>query len=84
MLGYPRRIRRGLIEAASDSTDADASLAYPRRIRRGLIEAYEVSVKGERWMHIRDEFVAASLKQVTDIQAVPPGVISATNSSRPH
>src|SRR5437764_939987 len=36
---FPRRIRRGLIEAGESGEDGQCPKVFPRRIRRGLIEA---------------------------------------------
>ncbi len=40
---FPRRIRRGLIEAMASARNRASSAAFPRRIRRGLIEARRAS-----------------------------------------
>ena len=63
-MGFPRRIRRGLIEAPLRSPWWTGRLAFPRRIRRGLIEASSMNVTGSLASScFRGEFAAASLKR---------------------
>ena len=63
MIGYPRPLRRGPIEAPSLSPGASGT-AYPRPLRRGPIEAPQaVSVAGAPYP-IRDRYVAAPLKLI--------------------
>ena len=59
---FPRRIRRGLIEARSFRLGLSRVMRFPRRIRRGLIEAQCLSVAQKYWPSFRGEFAAASLK----------------------
>src|SRR5690606_20500803 len=61
---FPRRMRRGLIEAVRPSRRRGADLRFPRRMRRGLIEARSSCTRavGTR-SSFRGECAAASLKR---------------------
>jgi len=61
--GYPRRTRRGPVEATSASRRRRGAVAYPRRTRRGPVEAFRRG-QHEACSHatIRDVRVAAPLK----------------------
>ena len=82
---FPRRIRRGLIEAEKTyETNAEAVI-FPRRIRRGLIEASHAgSARGSQVLFPRR--IRRGLIEATSICASTMAVkgISAANSPRPH
>src|SRR5437762_11398660 len=63
-LAFPRRICRGLIEARPFVMLATRKSQFPRRICRGLIEARLGTAILRNISRFRDEFVAASLKQL--------------------
>src|SRR5207248_2286048 len=69
---FPRRIRRGLIEAVYVLTSHTLPGEFPRRIRRGLIEALRRFAISILRRSFRDGFVAASLK-LQQRSHPPPG-----------
>ena len=82
---FPRRSRRGLIEARMSSGHIPSALVFPRRSRRGLIEAFMDFSAAHHSAHgFRGEVAAASLKRAIDEVGGEETAVSAAKSPRPH
>src|SRR5690554_6058075 len=67
-LAFPRRMRRGLIEARSTISSSAAPRPFPRRMRRGLIEAGA----GEKELAVIDQFPRRMRRGLIEARSTMP------------
>jgi len=82
---FPRRFRRGLIEATPRWLACLRSMPFPRRFRRGLIEAYREFDRARANLRFPRRFRRGLIEALPASSTFTPRVnISAAIPPRPH